>query len=198
MFEFPHDTIVIPFRYAFRIANSALDEGLQASFEQLIDLVVIVIIVSYTEHTLYVVPDRPSETRRVDLVVCAHSIVCQIVRVLEFVVEEVAHIVVQTVHQGVTVIVPGAVLHAEGRYVVQLAALKNRKDVVEREKHRKMKILSTSRKEEEQFILEGRRQCLSVVAAFLSSCVLTRGVITSGYSAFVATSSHNTHNIVAS
>lgn len=75
VFEFPHDTVVIPLRHALRIANGALDEGLQASLEQLIDLIVIVIVVSYTKHTLYVVPDRPSEARRIDLAVRAHCVV---------------------------------------------------------------------------------------------------------------------------
>lgn len=125
MFELPHDAIVIPLSDALGIANGALDEGLQASLEQLIDLIVIVIVMPYAEHALYVVPDRPSEARRVDLVVRAHRVVRQIVRGLELVVEEIADVVVETIHQGVAVIVPGAVLDAEGRYVVQLTALKD-------------------------------------------------------------------------
>lgn len=56
-----------------------------------------------------------------------HGIVRQVVRGLEFVVKEITDVVVQTVHQGVTVIVPGIVLDAEGRYVVQLTALERRK-----------------------------------------------------------------------
>lgn len=56
-----------------------------------------------------------------------HGVVRQIVRGLEFFVEEIADVIVQTVHQGVTVIVPGIVLNAEGRYVVQLTALEGRK-----------------------------------------------------------------------
>lgn len=125
VFKLPHDTIVIPLRDALRITNGALDEGLQASFEQLIDLIVIVIVMPYAEHALYVVPDCPSEARRVDLVVRAHRVVRQIVRGLELVVEQIADVIVKTIHQGVAVIVPGTVLDAEGRYVVQLAALKD-------------------------------------------------------------------------
>lgn len=125
MFELPHDAIVIPLGDALRITNSALDEGLQASFEQLIDLVVIIIVVPYAEHTLYVVPDRSSEARRVDLVVRAHRVVRQIICGLELVIEEIADVVVETVHQGVAVVVPGAVLDAKGRYVVELTALKD-------------------------------------------------------------------------
>lgn len=125
MFELPHDAIVIPLGDALRITNSALDEGLQASFEQLIDLVVIIIVVPYAEHALYVVPDRSSEARRVDLVVRAHRVVRQIICGLELVIEEIADVVVETVHQGVAVVVPGAVLDAKGRYVVELTALKD-------------------------------------------------------------------------
>lgn len=134
MFELPHDAIVIPLGDALRIANGALDEGLQASFEQLIDLIVIVIVVPYAEHALYVVPDRPSEARRVDLVVRAHRVVRQIVRGLELVIEQIADVVVEPIHQGVAVIVPGAVLDAEGRYVVQLTALKGMTMTIERKR----------------------------------------------------------------
>lgn len=130
MLELPHDAIVIPFCDALRIADGALDEGFEATLEQLIHLVVIVIVVPDPEHALYVIPDRASEARRVDLVVRAHGIIRQIVRGLEFLVEEITDVVVQTVHQGVAVIVPGIILDAEGRDVVQLAALERRKEVV--------------------------------------------------------------------
>lgn len=98
MFELPHDPIVIPLGDALRIANGALDEGLQASFEQLIDLVVIVIVVPYTEHALYVVPNRSSEARRINLVVRAHRVIRQIIRGLELVIEEIADVIVETIH----------------------------------------------------------------------------------------------------
>lgn len=127
MLELPHDTIVIPLGDALRIANGALDEGLEAALEQLVHLVVIVIVVPDAEHALYVVPYRPSEARRVDLAVRAHGVVRQVVRGLELVVEEIADVVVQTIHQGVAVIVPGVILNAEGRYVVQLTALEERR-----------------------------------------------------------------------
>lgn len=106
MLELPHNAIIIPLCYALRIADGALDEGFEAALEQLVHLVVIVIVVPDAEHALYVVPDRASEARCVDLVVRAHGIIRQIVRGLEFVVEEIADVVVQTIHQGVTVIVP--------------------------------------------------------------------------------------------
>lgn len=121
--ELPHDAIVIPLCDALRITNGALDEGLEATLEQLIHLVVIIIVVPDAEHALYVVPDRSSEARRIDLVVRAHGIIRQIIRGLEFVVQEITDVVVETIHQGVAVIVPGVVLDAEGRYVVQLTAL---------------------------------------------------------------------------
>lgn len=75
MFELPHDAVVIPLCDALRIANGALDEGFEATLEQLIHLIVIIIVVPDAEHALYVVPDRTSEARRIDLVVRAHSII---------------------------------------------------------------------------------------------------------------------------
>lgn len=136
MFELPHDAIVIPLCDALRIANGALDESFEATLEQLINLVVIIIVVPDAEHALYVVPDRTSEARRIDLVVRAHGVIRQIVRGLEFVVEEITDVVVQTIHQGITVIVPGIVLNAEGRYIVQLTALETRKNRVSKKRRR--------------------------------------------------------------
>lgn len=130
MFKLPHDAIVIPLGNAFRITNGAFDEGFEATLEQLIHLVIIIIVVPDAEHALYVVPDRPSKAWRIDLVVRAHGIVRQIVRGLEFVIKEITDVIVQTIHQGVTVIVPGVVLDAEGWYVVQLTALKGQKKLV--------------------------------------------------------------------
>lgn len=94
VFELPHDAIVIPLCDALRIANGALDEGFEATLEQLIHLVVIVIVMPDAEHALYIVPDRPSEARRVDLVVRAHGIIRQIVRGLEFLIEEIADVII--------------------------------------------------------------------------------------------------------
>lgn len=140
MLEFSHDTIIIFLRNALRITNSALDKSLQASFEQLIDFIIIVIVVPDTEHALYVIPDRPSEARCIDLVVCAHCVIRQIVCGLELVIEEVSDIAVQTIYQGVTMIIPGAVLYAESRYIVQLSALKDRKHHVKRGFRRKKEV----------------------------------------------------------
>lgn len=75
VFELPHDAIVIPLCDAFRITNGALDEGFEATLEQLVHLVVIVIVVPDAEHALYVVPDCTSEARRIDLVVRAHGVI---------------------------------------------------------------------------------------------------------------------------
>lgn len=123
MLELPHDAIVILFSNTFRIANSALDEGFETTLEQLIHLVVVVIIMSNAEHTLYVIPDRSSEARCIDLIVRAHGVVRQIVRGLEFIVEKITDVVVKTIHQGITMIVPRVILDTEGRYIVQLTAL---------------------------------------------------------------------------
>jgi len=126
VFEFPHDAIIIPLCNALWITNGALDEGFEATLEQLIHLIVIIIVMPDAEHTLYVVPDRPSKARRIDLVVRAHGIICQIICGLEFVVEKITDVIIQTIHQGVTVIIPGIVLDAEGRYVVQLTTLERK------------------------------------------------------------------------
>lgn len=125
--EFPHHAIVIPFGHAFRVTNGALDERLQAALEELVNLVVIVIVVPDTEHALNVIPDRPSETGRVHLAVRAHRVIGEIVRRFEFVVEQITDVVVETVHQWITMIVPWVVLHAERGYVAQLATLKQKK-----------------------------------------------------------------------
>lgn len=136
MLELSHYTLVIPLGDALRITNGALDEGLEATFEQLIHLVVIVIVVPDAEHALYIVPDRPSEARRVNLAVRTHGIIRQIVCSLKLVVQEIANVTVQTIHQGVTVIVPRVILDAEGRYIVQVTALKRRK-MLRQAKYRK-------------------------------------------------------------
>lgn len=127
MLEFPHYTLVIPFGDALRITNGAFNESLQATLEQLIHLVVIVIVMPYAKHALYVVPDRPSEARCIDLAVRAHGVIRQIVCSLKLVVQEIANITVQTIHQRVTVIVPRIILDAEGWYIIQLTALKRNK-----------------------------------------------------------------------
>lgn len=123
MLKLPHDAIVILFSDTFRIANGALDESFEATLEQLIHLVVIVIVVPDAKHTLYIIPDRPSEARCVDLIVRAHGVVRQIVRGLEFIVEKITDVVVKTIHQGITMIIPRVILDTEGRNIVQLTAL---------------------------------------------------------------------------
>lgn len=124
MLELPHDAIIIFFSDTFRIANGALDECFETTFEQLIHLIVIVIVMPDAEHTLYVIPDRPSEARRVNFIVRAHGVVRQIVCDLEFIIEEITDVVVKTIHQGITMIVPRVILDTEGWYIVQLTALK--------------------------------------------------------------------------
>lgn len=86
MLELPHDTIVILLSNAFRITDSALDKGLKTSFKELINLVIIVVVVPYSKHTLDVVPYCSSETRCVDLTMRTHSVVRQIISRLELVV----------------------------------------------------------------------------------------------------------------
>lgn len=123
MFELPHDTVVVLLGDALWVTDGTLDEGLEAAFEQLVDLVVIVVVVPDAEHALYVVPDSPSEARRVDFVVRTHGVVGQVVGHLELLVQEVTDVVVEPVDERVAVIVPGVVLHAEGRDVLERAAL---------------------------------------------------------------------------
>lgn len=98
MLEFSHHAIIIPLCDAFRITDSTFDESLKTALKELVHFIVIVVVVPDAEHTLYVVPDCSSETWRVHFVVRAHRIVGQVVSRFEFVVEKIAHVVVQPVH----------------------------------------------------------------------------------------------------
>lgn len=99
VFELPHDAVVVPLGDALGVADGALDEGLEAALEQLIDLVVVVVVVPDAEHALYVIPDGPPEARRVNFVVRAHGVVSEVVGRLEFVVEQIADVVVEPIDQ---------------------------------------------------------------------------------------------------
>lgn len=151
MLELPHDAIVILLGDTFRIADGALDESFEATLEQLIHLVVIVIVMPDAEHALYIVPDRPSETRRVDLAMRAHGVVRQIVRGLEFIVQKITDVIIETIHQRISMIVPRIVLDAKGRYVVQLTALEEENKRIIRERNilylRKMKNYAKKKKQ---------------------------------------------------
>lgn len=123
MFELPHNAIVVLFGDALWVADGTLDEGLEAALEQLVDLIVVVVVVPYPEHALNVVPNGPTESGRVDFVVRTHGVIGEVVGRLELLVQEVANVVVEPVYQRVAMVIPGVVLDAEGRYVVELTAL---------------------------------------------------------------------------
>lgn len=84
MLELPHHAIVVPFRHEFRVTNGVFDKRLQATLEQLVYFVVIVIVMPDAKHTLNIIPDRSSETGRVHTAVRAHGKVGEIISCLEF------------------------------------------------------------------------------------------------------------------
>lgn len=73
MLELPHEGIVILLGDAFRIARHRLYVWFQRPLQQLVNLRVVVIIVSDSEHTMYVVPDGPTEGWRINIRVITHT-----------------------------------------------------------------------------------------------------------------------------
>ena len=116
--EFSHNSVIIPLGNSFRITHSAFYESFQAPFEKLIDLVIVVIVVSYSEHALYVIPNGATKSRCVDLVMSTHSVIRKIVRRFEFIVEKITNVIVQPINERIAMIIPWIVLDTESRYVV--------------------------------------------------------------------------------
>lgn len=128
MLELSHNTIIISLCYAFWITNCALDESFKATFEQLIHLIVIIIIMPYAKHTLNIIPNGAPEARCIDLTVCTHRIICEVVGRLKFIVEKIANVMVQSIYEGITVIIPRVILHTKRRPVIQLSLLLKRRE----------------------------------------------------------------------
>ena len=61
MLKLPHEGIVVLLCDTFRVTRHGLDVGFEGAFQQLVHLRVIIVIVSDSEHTMYVVPDRSAE-----------------------------------------------------------------------------------------------------------------------------------------
>lgn len=62
------------------------------------------------EHAVDVVPDSPAEHGGVHVFVHGHGVVGQVVGHLELLIQQLTNIRVQTVHQGVAVVLPTVVL----------------------------------------------------------------------------------------
>lgn len=75
------------------------------------------------KHALNVIPNGAPELGRVHIRAAGHREIRQIVDGPEFVVQQIADIVVEAIHQRVAVIVPRVVLYAKrARYVLRVAA----------------------------------------------------------------------------
>ena len=108
--EFLEDVVVILASDAFWKADDRLDVRLERTFQQLVDLAVVVVVVADAEHALDVVPDGAPEARRIHVLDRTHRVVRQVVRQPELVIDQVAHVVVQPVDERKRVVVPRIVL----------------------------------------------------------------------------------------
>ena len=82
--------------------------------QKLVDLVIVVVVVSDSPHTLDVVPVGSPEHGRVNTGVWAHRAVGQVVDCPELVVQALRRVLVKSRDGGVSLLVPGEVLDAEG------------------------------------------------------------------------------------
>lgn len=122
MVQFLENVIVISTSEALGEADGRFNVGLQGTFQHLIDFAVVVIVVPDAEHALNVIPNGCTEARRIDILLRAHKIVCQLVHQTELVVQQVAHVIVQAVDERKGVIVPRVVLHSKRRNQIHRAA----------------------------------------------------------------------------
>lgn len=72
--ELPHDVIVILLGSFFRITTNGLDKAFQVPFQQLVNLAIVVVVMSDTIHAVDVIPNRPSEHGRVDVIPIGHAV----------------------------------------------------------------------------------------------------------------------------
>ena len=96
--------------------DGRFDVGLESALQQLVHLAVVIVVVADTKHALDVIPNGPPEAGRVHVPLGAHRVVRQVVRQPEFLVDQIAHVAVQSVDQRVGVVIPRIVLHPERRY----------------------------------------------------------------------------------
>lgn len=113
--QFFENVVVVGASDALRETDGHFDVGFQRPFQHLIDFAVIVVVVTDAEHALDVIPDGRAEARRVHVPFRAHEVVGQLVHQPEFVVQQVADVVVQPVDEREGVIVPRIILNPKRR-----------------------------------------------------------------------------------
>uniref|UniRef100_A0A0K8R7J8 Putative p53 regulated pa26 nuclear protein sestrin n=1 Tax=Ixodes ricinus TaxID=34613 RepID=A0A0K8R7J8_IXORI len=111
--ELPHDVVVVLLGHAVWVTADGLDVLLEVPVQELVDLPVVIVVVPDAVDALDVVPHRPTEHGRVHVRLATHGVVGQVVGDLELLVEQLSHIVVEPVDQGVAVVFPRVVLHPE-------------------------------------------------------------------------------------
>lgn len=73
--ELPEDPVVVLLGDPVRIAGGAFDKSLKGAFEQSVYLAVVVVVVTYAEQALNVVPDGATESGRVYVRTTSHRVV---------------------------------------------------------------------------------------------------------------------------
>jgi hypothetical protein len=124
LFKFSHNTVVILLSDTLGITNGIFNKGFETVLHQLIDLVVIVIVMLNTVKTLDIIPNGDPEARRVDFTVVTHRFIGEVVSSFEFIVQQIANVVVEASDEGIAVISPRIVLDAKREGFAQLATLK--------------------------------------------------------------------------
>jgi len=123
--EFLEDVVVVLASDAFWKADDRLDVRLERTFQQLVHLAVVVVVVADAKHALDVVPDGASKARCIHVLHRAHRVVRQVVRQPELVIDQVAHVVVQPVDERKRVVVPRIVLQRSKIDISTLAGSQN-------------------------------------------------------------------------
>lgn len=67
MFELPKNSIIFKFGDTFWITTGAFDEGFERSFYKCVDFCIVIVVVSYAEQGLTIVPNGSSEPRSIHL-----------------------------------------------------------------------------------------------------------------------------------
>ena len=90
-------------------------QDIDSPMKKIINLCIIIIIMSYTPQTLYIVPAGPPEQGGVNTGVPPHGPVGQVVDGPELVVQQLRHVIIELRYHGVALLIPVKVLNPEGR-----------------------------------------------------------------------------------
>lgn len=74
MQKFPHDALNVFLCCSFWVTCDRFNVGLQISLQQLVDFAIVVVIMTYTIHTVDVIPNSPTERCCVHICVMAHPV----------------------------------------------------------------------------------------------------------------------------